>query len=527
VSSAGSREPAGPRPVIRRVKDWVLHPFFLGALPILILWAQNLDEQVPLLDAIRVLALVLGAVALLMVLGIVLFRRPRKIAIVVSAWIALFFSFGYVWGGALGGEALAAGSPSPLAPILWGGLAVLAIVLAARMGRSIVPLTRWLNLVSAVLVVVNLFPIVTYDAGEVPQAVDAFPTEEPSPGEERRPDIYYLIFDRYGRQDTLAETFTFDNGPFLRGLSDRGFFVATRSVANYPKTSHSLAASLNMRYLDFLSGEAKGSSLAPTYELIRQSEVVDFLKGQGYRFVLVGSGWSPTSTSPMADTVWKYEAGSEFSSALFGTTILEGVGEELGPVSRQLNARTVKWHRTLFQFDRVAKSRDLPGPKFLLAHFLLPHGPYVFDREGRFVNAEEESTRDWRDLYTEQLMFTNRRINELLDHILSGPDESDPIVILQADEGPHPEELVGNPDSFLWDEASDEDLRLKFRIFNAYYLSGGRSERLYPSITPVNSFRVLLNEYFGLHMALLPDRSFTFPDYEHLYDFTDVTPRVG
>jgi hypothetical protein len=173
----------------------------------------------------------------------------------------------------------------------------------------------------------------------------------------------------------------------------------------------------------------------------------------------------------------------------------------------------------------VVKSRSLPSPKFVLAHFLLPHGPYVFDRRGRFISAEEESTKDWRDLYAEQLAFTNQRINELLDQLLSGPAESDPIVIIQADEGPHPEELVGNPDIYRWDQASDLDLKLKFAILNAYYLPTG-SERLYPSITPVNSFRVLLNEYFGLDMAVLPDRSFIFPDYQHLYEFTDVTRRV-
>jgi hypothetical protein len=509
------------------MKDWVLHPFFLGALPILILLVQNLDEQVPLTDVVWPLAIVLGAVAGLMVLGVLLFRQPRKVALVVSVWIVMFFSYGYVWGGAQDAEAIAVGEASPLGPILWGALAVLAIVLAVRIGRSLVPLTRWLNLVSAGLVVFNLVPIVAYDAGEIPEAADAFASGEiaRAPGEERPPDIYYLIFDRYGRQDTLAETFGVDNGPFVRSLSDRGFFVATRSVANYPKTSHSLASSLNMRFLDFLSAEAKGSSLAPAYELIERSDLVEFLKGEGYRFVLVGSGWSPTTTNPMADTVWKYEAGSEFSSALFGTTILEGVGEDLGPVSRQLNVRTVKWHRTLFQFDRVAKSRDLPGPKFVLAHFLLPHGPYVFDRRGRFISAEEESAKDWKDLYAEQLAFTNQRINELLDYLLSEPVESDPIVILQADEGPHPEELVGNPD-FRWDQASDADLRLKFAILNAYYLPATGSELLYPSITPVNSFRVLLNEYFGLNMAVLPDRSFIFPDYQHLYDFTDVTQRV-
>jgi hypothetical protein len=43
-------------------------------------------------------------------------------------------------------------------------------------------------------------------------------------------------------------------------------------------------------------------------------------------------------------------------------------------------------------------------------------------------------------------------------------------------------------------------------IMNAYYLPDGGSELLYDSISPVNSFRVILNRYFGMNMDLLDDR---------------------
>jgi hypothetical protein len=39
---------------------------------------------------------------------------------------------------------------------------------------------------------------------------------------------------------------------------------------------------------------------------------------------------------------------------------------------------------------------------------------------------------------------------------------------------------------------------------NAYYLPKGYKD-LYDSITPVNSFRIILNEYFGASYPLLPD----------------------
>ena len=45
-------------------------------------------------------------------------------------------------------------------------------------------------------------------------------------------------------------------------------------------------------------------------------------------------------------------------------------------------------------------------------------------------------------------------------------------------------------------------------ILNAYYLPGIGQGDLYPTISPVNSFRVVFNQYFGGKFPLLPDLSF-------------------
>ncbi|MFZ1945948.1 MAG: hypothetical protein WAW06_00185, partial [bacterium] len=46
------------------------------------------------------------------------------------------------------------------------------------------------------------------------------------------------------------------------------------------------------------------------------------------------------------------------------------------------------------------------------------------------------------------------------------------------------------------------------KILNAYYLPGLGPEAIYESITPVNSFRVVFNAYFGGELPLLEDRSY-------------------
>jgi hypothetical protein len=55
---------------------------------------------------------------------------------------------------------------------------------------------------------------------------------------------------------------------------------------------------------------------------------------------------------------------------------------------------------------------------------------------------------------------------------------------------------------------------------------GVAQTHLYPTITPVNSFRLVLNDYFNAGLPLLPDRAYTFKNLTHLYDFTDITKLV-
>ncbi len=59
-------------------------------------------------------------------------------------------------------------------------------------------------------------------------------------------------------------------------------------------------------------------------------------------------------------------------------------------------------------------------------------------------------------------------------------------------------------------------------ILSAYYLPEAGRKMLYPAITPVNSFRVVLDSSFGAGLPLLPDRSF-FSIWDEPYKYVDVT----
>jgi hypothetical protein len=76
-----------------------------------------------------------------------------------------------------------------------------------------------------------------------------------------------------------------------------------------------------------------------------------------------------------------------------------------------------------------------------------------------------------------------------------------PIIIIQGDHGP----------------TVPSQARERMRILNVYYLPGVDAP-LYPTITPVNTFRVIFNTYFGQNLELLDDVSL-YSVYRHPFDY--------
>lgn len=503
-------------------KPLVLHPLLFAAFPVLYLFSQNL-ALADLSDGVRPLLVVVAVVGALFFLATLLFRSAMRAGLVVSVLVVLFFSYGYVLRAMedLRIGDLAIGRHRFLLPV-WGMLTVVGVMWAVRARKGLPRVTSTLNIVAAGLVLFNAATIGVYKIrsggrGETSELQALVPNVPASATSSDARDIYYIIFDRYGGQDALKRM-GFDNSEFLNDLAGKGFYVASESRGNYPKTLLSLASSLNMTYLDFLTREMGEDSddEGPARRLIQQHTVARFLKAKGYQYIQIGSWWGVTSESPLADLNIKLGGLSEFSTALVETTPLFPVGPA---ISEGLDFRHREFNRALLQFEKVAETRTVPGPTFVFAHILVPHGPYVFDRNGTYVEAEEERSRSFRRNYLDQLAFVNTKITELVERLLAGSDSEDPIVILQSDEGPG--EAPGN-----WAKASPQSWRKKFPIFNAYYFPGIQDGGLYPSISPVNTFREVFNAYFDAGLPILPDRSFIYQDLRHLYKFTDVTGRV-
>jgi hypothetical protein len=73
---------------------------------------------------------------------------------------------------------------------------------------------------------------------------------------------------------------------------------------------------------------------------------------------------------------------------------------------------------------------------------------------------------------------------------------------------------------------ADSNIQERLGILNVYYFPDQDYTALYPAISPVNTFRVVLNQYFGADYPLLPDRHF-FALMRQPYRFLDVTGQLN
>lgn len=331
---------------------------------------------------------------------------------------------------------------------------------------------------------------------------------------------------------SLLETvFDFDNTPFLSTLEDRGFQVADRALANYPKTAHSLAATWNLATLDELIPDppADGSDWKPLYDLLRDHRLGEILTDAGYEYTHLGSWFGPTATATSADRVLRVDTDSEFVTVWQTQTLLpaferheddEADGDDLGSIRDRMRRHSAY---QLDQLDHLARQRS-DAPRFILAHITLPHEPYVFGPDGSYVTMEEEVERTREENITNQVIYVNTRLQALVDDLLSGPPETWPVIVIQSDEGPHPEERLGP--RYDWTTAPDAIVAEKLRTISAILLPGSDVE-LPEDLTGVDTWRYVLDAAIGTDFGPVDDPPIeVFPGEDHLYDLQDVSDRV-
>ena len=483
-------------------KPLPLHPFLFALYPVLFTFAHNVEE-VSFTEIVLPAAIVLGCSIALWLLCALVYRDWLKAGVVVSIFLLLFFSHGHIVV-ALRGAGVMVGARH-LLPV-WALLFLGSAYAVKRTPGPLIAVTKVANIVAALLVGMS---VVRISVSQLNAARAARPAEsdawlDASAGKalegEQLPDIYYIILDRYPRADTLKEVYDCDTTEFIEYLSSKGFYVASRSRCNYHQTWLSLASSLNMEHLHRLAEKnpATGIIRSEVYPRLQNHRAWRFLKRRGYKYIHFGSWWQPTMRNNFADVNVNGYALPELLQAIYDRTALCPILAYSGIYEKRLN----HWKAVLYGFDKLAHVPSMDGHKFVFAHILVPHRPFVFDADGSFVPKDEADKRPTRENIKRQVLFLNSKLRNLIEKLLAG-SAVPPVIILQADEGPFPPGMVED-----YRRASPEQLRERMCILNAYHVPGLPKDTLYPSVTPVNSLRLVFNHYFGAGFELLPDESY-------------------
>lgn len=506
-------------------KSYIVHPFLFALFHILFLFAHNVEE-ISFSEILLPSAVVLGITLLLVFLIRSIIKDGKKVAIIISVFIVLFFSYGRIYDLIMDQYigSLEIGRHRYLL-FCWGLLLTYSAYLIIKTRRDLYNLTRTLNVSALTLVFISLVNIGVYelkikniwqDTSKPMECLENRRTDLENVSEFR--DIYYIILDGYASSRTLKDVYDFDNQNFNDYLITKDFYVATKSQANYPRTFLSLASSLNLEYINYLPDVIGRESANKVIlnQMIRDNKVMNFLKLKGYKFIHFSSGWGSTDRNIYADLNIHSGKFNEFILVLIQTTMLKLFA---GPIIVDLRKAR------LLTFSKLAKVHRIKGPKFVFAHVLSPHSPYLFGANGELVpNAELKiGGNQWKqkEHYLNQLIFINKKVEELVNELLLN-SEIPPIIIVQADHGPastYPESL------FHVVRPTKNMLRERMGILNAYYLPSGGRDLLYESITPVNTFRLIFDFYFNTNCGLLDDQSY-YSNYAYTYEFINVTDSV-
>jgi len=504
-------------------KNIVFHPFLFGLFPVLFLYSYNIG-QLKFKEILLPSIIILASTAVIMtVLWLILKRKAGKAGFIASTGLVLFFSYGHIY--SLVKEwkigSFIIGRHRYLM-IIWLLLFIVVVYFITKTKKNLYNLTKLFNIISIILIIIPLTTIgissIKTSKTEGPDDI-AVTLEENSiiENQDSLPDIYYIILDGYASSNTLKEIYNYDNSNFDNYLVENGFYLASKSTSNYPCSFLSMASSLNMEYINYLSETpgVESNDRSVPYGMIENNKVMKYLKSKGYKFIHFSSGWGPTNYNQYADLniAISHARWNEFNTLLIQTTLLDAFEKKFFQDAGR--------RRVLNTFGSLAEVNEVEGRKFVFSHIVCPHPPYLFDREGNSVPEAKFDMNNWGDeqkkYYLNQLIYINKEVQKLVDEILTG-SENPPVIILQADHGPR--------NTFIEGKFPTEDMfKEGMRILNAIYIPGQKYNLLYDSITPVNTFRVIFNTLFGENYELLEDINYNSFEFAP-YNFTDVTDIV-
>jgi hypothetical protein len=382
-----------------------------------------------------------------------------------------------------------------VAGIVWRGLVALMRRVSHRPPLRAPAAGHVVNLANTFGLVLLLVALVSV----VLSGVEPFPAQTATRGaaQPSAPNMYFVLLDGYPREDSL-DALGIDNSSFLAELQERGFAVAPRSRTNYHNTLLTLTSMFNGRYLGDVPelSPAATDQAATVRQLsyaLNRVDLLDDLRTRGYEIIDSPSVYGAT-TLFSADVLLSSGTINQFDQRILSRSYLGDLLTTLSPnlIDGWLRDAVLTPMRDV---ETIASS-DAGSPRFMFAHVLSPHPPFLFDSAGELPEVDAcypsgcslwtserkvlgISEAEYEDLLADQLEFLNGRILEMVDQVAAHDPAA--VIILFGDHGIR----------------FDAGVSLEyFRNFFAARTPGHKG--LFPAdISPINVVTTLENAYLG------------------------------
>lgn len=505
-----------------------LYPLFFASFPILAFYTYNIEKiRFNKISGSLELSISITVGVWLILNG--LLKNRYKTSLLVTYFLVMFYSFGHVYNMLEKFFLKNSGNEKLMGLFLiWIFLLGAGGFLILKLRKGLLAVTEFLYITGFTLVLISLIQVVGFRLNYGSELVSYnyilkansqfdFKNQGQAKIPVNLPDIYYIILDGYASSEVLNDIYGFNNDSFINFLKGKGFKIATDARSNYALTFLSLASSLNMKYVNYLAnivGEASADRVFAS-NLIKDNEVLKILKLKGYQAIHFSSGWGSTDSNKFADVNVYCGKINQVETVLLLTTVLKPFESLYLPQNTR--------ERILCTFSELGGIKeDTKGPIFVFSHIVSPHPPYVFGADGEKVEESEVKVSagldDWKNQsgYLNQLIFINKKVKGLIEK-LTADKKNPPIIIIQADHG-----SASTPGM---EEYNPNLIQERMRPFIAFNFPGIEDDPVLESITPVNIFRFVFNNYFNANYELLENKNY-FSNYTRPYRFIDVTKKV-
>jgi hypothetical protein len=292
-----------------------------------------------------------------------------------------------------------------------------------------------------------------------------------------KPDVYFLLFDSETSPASLKKYWGYAGDSIEQQLAARGFFIAHRSKSNYNWTAYSVCSTLNMSYMVDNTPLATNEDFPDSIN----STVVKIFTNNGY--TVRNLSFFGVETFPC---LYPF---NEFN--LWDKTVFYFLYDRMTGYTYREFARRQRnqLHATEDTLSSII-ARDEKQPKFVYAHFFMPHPPAYITRDGKEIPGGSMDNQNM-GLYLDQVLYSYDLMLRLTDRIQAA-SKGKAIIIMLGDHGYR--YLVGP-------QKMDE----QFDVFKAVYFPDKNYTSFSDSTTSVNTFRIVLNKEFGTSLPMVRD----------------------